>query len=85
MCIRDRSGLYPNNIEELEINYRRIVEINEYRKNIAYIDQNSYIFTDTIYQNISLYRNIDLRSIRKICKKLNICLLYTSLQMMIMM
>lgn len=66
------SGLYPNNIEELEINYRRIVEINEYRKNIAYIDQNSYIFTDTIYQNISLYRNIDLRSIRKICKKLNI-------------
>jgi len=49
------------------------IDINDYTKqsideNICYISQNEYLFTDTLYNNIDLYRNIDSKKIYEISK-----------------
>jgi len=56
--------------EMLEINN---IDINDFtikdiRKNIIYISQNETLFTDTIYNNITLKKEVDYEYFLKICK-----------------
>lgn len=53
------AGLYPELSDRFIINESEKFDFNNYKNNLVYIDQNSYIFTDSIYENISLYRNIE--------------------------
>ncbi|EFD05148.1 ABC transporter ATP-binding protein [Peptostreptococcus anaerobius] len=66
------SGLYPEKMTNIKVNDSKDYDLNSYRNSIVYIDQNSYIFTLSIYDNISMYRDIELDSVKKICIKLGI-------------
>ncbi|WP_180946881.1 ABC transporter transmembrane domain-containing protein [Peptostreptococcus faecalis] len=69
------AGFYPSKlIKHVEINGVNLYtkDISTYENSVLYIDQFSYMFTETIYENISLYRNIDLSVIKRICKELNL-------------
>lgn len=64
------AGLYPELSDRFIINESEKFDFNNYKNNLVYIDQNSYIFTDSIYENISLYRNIEQKIVEKVCKTL---------------
>lgn len=66
------AGLYPDISNKFIINENEKLNFNNYKNNLIYIDQNSYIFTDSIYENISLYRNIEQTIIEKVCKTLDL-------------
>lgn len=66
------SGLYPELSDRFIINESEKFDFNNYKNNLVYIDQNSYIFTDSIYENISLYRNIEQKIVEKVCKTLDL-------------
>lgn len=66
------AGLYPDISDKFIINENEKLNFNNYKNNLIYIDQNSYIFTDSIYENISLYRNIEQTIIEKVCKTLDL-------------
>lgn len=40
--------------------------------NVSYVMQDNYIYTDTIYNNISMYRDIDKSIVKDVCNRLNI-------------
>lgn len=56
-------------LDDKDINNYNILEI---RRDICYVSQNESLFTDSIYNNIILNRNIDYDSFLSICKKLGI-------------
>lgn len=64
------AGLYPELSDRFIINESEKFDFNNYKNNLVYIDQNSYIFTESIYENISLYRNIEQKIVEKVCKTL---------------
>lgn len=66
------AGLYPELSDRFIINESEKFDFNNYKNNLVYIDQNSYIFTDSIYENISLYRNIEQKIVEKVCKTLDL-------------
>lgn len=66
------AGLYPELLDRFIINESEKFDFNNYKNNLVYIDQNSYIFTDSIYENISLYRNIEQKIVEKVCKTLDL-------------
>lgn len=66
------AGLYPEPSDRFIINESEKFDFNNYKNNLVYIDQNSYIFTDSIYENISLYRNIEQKIVEKVCKTLDL-------------
>lgn len=66
------AGLYPELSDRFTINESEKFDFNNYKNNLVYIDQNSYIFTDLIYENISLYRNIEQKIVEKVCKTLDL-------------
>lgn len=66
------SGLYQEKLIYIKINHESISNASDYRNSIIYIDQNSYIFTQSIYENISIYRSININIIKNICNKLDI-------------
>lgn len=66
------AGLYPELSDRFTINESEKFDFNNYKNNLVYIDQNSYIFTDSIYENISLYRNIEQKIVEKVCKTLDL-------------
>lgn len=66
------AGLYPELSDIFTINESEKFDFNNYKNNLVYIDQNSYIFTDSIYENISLYRNIEQKIVEKVCKTLDL-------------
>lgn len=66
------AGLYPELSDRFIINESEKFDFNNYKNNLVYIDQNSYIFTDSIYENISLYRNIEQKIVEKVCKILDL-------------
>ncbi len=51
----------------------RGIDINHYhlevlRSHITYISQQEYLFTDTLYNNLTLFREVPLKKLDKICK-----------------
>ena len=66
------AGLYPELSNRFIINKSEKFDFNNYKNNLVYIDQNSYIFTESIYENISLYRNIEQKIVEKVCKTLDL-------------
>lgn len=66
------AGLYNDFEYKIIINDNKEFDLEKYKNNLVYIDQNSYIFTDTIYENISLYRNIDINIVKEICEILDL-------------
>lgn len=66
------AGLYPELSDRFIINESEKFDFNNYKNNLVYIDQSSYIFTDSIYENISLYRNIEQKIVEKVCKTLDL-------------
>ncbi len=56
-------------IDNFDINKLSKEEVD---KNIIYISQNEFLFTDTLYNNLTLYRNIQDKKIFKIIKDTNI-------------
>ncbi|MGL5614680.1 MAG: ABC transporter ATP-binding protein [Sarcina sp.] len=66
---------FINNYEgEVLFNNTNLKEIEnkEIRKKLIYVTQENYLFSISIKENISLYRDIDIKIIENICKKLNI-------------
>ncbi len=66
------AGLYPELSDRFIINESEKFDFNNYKNNLVYIDQNSYIFTESIYENISLYRNIEQTIAENVCKNLDL-------------
>ena len=66
------AGLYPELSDRFIINESEKFDFNNYKNNLVYIDQSSYIFRDSIYENISLYRNIEQKIVEKVCKTLDL-------------
>ena len=56
-------------IDNFDINKLSKEEID---KNIVYVSQNEFLFTDTLYNNLTLYRNIQDKKIYKVIKNTNI-------------
>ena len=52
-------------IENIDINHYHLENI---RTNIAYVTGNEYLFTDTIKNNILMYKNYDEEDFEKVCK-----------------
>ncbi len=44
------------------------LDISLLRENICYLSQNEILITDSIYNNVTLYRNIDYEDFLKVCK-----------------
>lgn len=68
-------GDFINNYQgNILFNNRNLREIKneEIRKKLIYVTQENYLFSISIKENISLYRNINKEEIEDICKKLNI-------------
>ncbi|QNU67998.1 ABC transporter ATP-binding protein [Ruminiclostridium herbifermentans] len=57
----------------------RNICINEYRKNISIVTQNSYLFDDTIKNNICLYKEIEEQKFIQILKDCNLYDFYCSI------
>ncbi|MEG0249555.1 MAG: ABC transporter ATP-binding protein [Peptostreptococcus sp.] len=68
------SGLYSDKLTKFVINNKYNAQdiISDYRDHITYIDQFPYIYSESIYENISIYRNINLKNIKEICKEIGI-------------
>ncbi len=62
-------GYYQPKASEIYINGYDILDykIKNIRENIAYISQNEMLYTDTIYNNITLQRNIEKKEYLEIC------------------
>ena len=58
----ERNKIFINNYDLLDY------EIADVRKNITYISQNEFLYTDTIKNNIILNRNISDQEFLKVCK-----------------
>ena len=77
-----KSTLMKLLIKYLEDNYQgniiiggydlKDIDINSLRKNICYVSQNEYLFTDTIYENITLGKRIAYSKFLDIVKNLSI-------------
>ncbi|MBQ3468631.1 MAG: peptidase domain-containing ABC transporter [Bacilli bacterium] len=52
-------------INSIDINH---YHLNTIRDGIIYVSNNEYLFTDTLLENIKLYKNYDSEEINKICK-----------------
>ncbi len=63
-------------INNIDINS---ININDYRKNISLVSQNSYLFNDTIENNIFLYRKFNKNNLQKVLIDCNLYDLYKSL------
>ena len=75
-----KSTLVKMLLRYIEVDYKKIsiagIDINHYhleniRTNITYITNNEYIFTDTIENNIKLFKDYKYEEIKEVCK---ICL-----------
>ena len=51
----------------IKIGNKKIDKINM-NENITYVSQNEYLFTDTLYNNITMYRKIDNKKLHEIIK-----------------
>lgn len=58
--------IFSGNVWINGINFNQI-PILDIRKQISYLSQNEFIYTDTIYQNIILYRDISKEEFEKVC------------------
>mgnify|MGYP002624689929 CR=1 FL=1 len=67
-------------IDNIDINKISKYEID---KNITYVSQNEVLFSDTIYNNLTLNRNITDKRIRKVIKDTNIDFINYNLNMII--
>ena len=75
MCIRDRYRLWDVESGEITINDKNIKEYNLYslRKNIAIVSQNTFLFDDTIENNLTLNNNrIKKEDYIETCKRIGI-------------
>ncbi len=61
-----KGNIFINNKNLKDINH------NSLRSNLSYITQDNYLFSLSIKDNISLYRNVDFEVIKNVCKTLNI-------------
>ncbi|WGX77868.1 ABC transporter ATP-binding protein (plasmid) [Paraclostridium bifermentans] len=61
-----KGNIFINNKNLKDINYKSL------RSNLSYITQDNYLFSLSIKDNISLYRNVDFEVIKNVCKTLNI-------------
>lgn len=66
------SGIEKNVKANIFINNKKVSNYELYMNNFIYIDQKNNIFSDTIYNNISLYRDIEKEKLESICKLLEI-------------
>lgn len=76
-----KSTLVKMLLQYVEVEYGKIsiagIDINHYhleniRANITYVTSNEYLFTDTIRNNITLYKEVEEEDFEKVCK---ICLI----------
>lgn len=67
-------GLIQEYCGDIKVNERSMntLDINEYRKKVCYITQDNYLFSLSIKENISMYRDIPDCKIENVCKLLNI-------------
>jgi ATP-binding cassette subfamily B protein len=63
-------GFLSTNQHQISIDNKDICEysFNDIRKNICYVSQNELLFTDSLYNNIKLYRDIDREKIDNVIK-----------------
>lgn len=59
-------NIFINNKNLKDISYKSL------RSSLSYITQENYLFSLSIKDNISLYRNVDFEIIKNVCKTLNI-------------
>jgi len=66
------SGVERNISADIFINGLEVLDFSLFLDEYIYIDQKNSIFTDTIYNNIALYRNIERNRVEEICDLLEI-------------
>ncbi|MGL5718712.1 MAG: ABC transporter ATP-binding protein [Paraclostridium sp.] len=67
-------GLIHEYTGDIKVNekFMNDLAVNEYRKKVCYITQDNYLFSLSIKENISMYRDIPDYKIENVCKLLNI-------------
>ena len=68
------SGLlndYTGNIW-LNENLHSLIDDREIRRHISYITQDNYVFSISVKDNITLYKDISIASVKRACENLNI-------------